>query len=84
MDCDQACERPAKVGPLGTQDYGGRTTYDVKTDQDDEIDILVTLRMNRDFLQHMQLYYPEVIKSTHPTYVTVVSEQDLLDQNTKQ
>jgi hypothetical protein len=38
--------------------------------------------MNRDFIQHMRLYYPEVIKSTHPTYGTIVSEEDLLDQNT--
>ena len=25
---------------------------------DDEIDMVVTLRMNRDFMQHMRLYYP--------------------------
>ena len=50
---------------------------------DDEIDMVVTLRMNRDFMQHMGLYYPEVIKSTHPRYGTIVSGQDLLEQNTK-
>ena len=33
-------------------------------------------------MKHMRLYYPEVIKSTHPTYDTIVSAQDLLDQNT--
>jgi hypothetical protein len=38
--------------------------------------------MNRDFMKHMRLYYPQVIKSTHPKYGTIVSEQDLLDQNT--
>jgi len=50
---------------------------------DDEIDMVVTLRMNRDFMKHMRLNYPEVIKSTHPRYGTIVSAQDLLDQNTK-
>ena len=49
---------------------------------DDEIDMVVTLRMNRDFMKHIRLYYPQVIKSTHPKYGTIVSEQDLLDQNT--
>ena len=49
---------------------------------DDEIDMVVTLRMNRDFMKHMWLYYPQVIKSTHPKYGTIVSEQDQLDQNT--
>ena len=49
---------------------------------DDEIDMVVTLGMHRDFMQHMRLYYPEVIKSTHPTHDTIVSAQDLLDQNT--
>ena len=39
-------------------------------------------RMNRDFMIHTRLYYPEVIKSTHPRYDTIVSVQDLLDQNT--
>ena len=39
--------------------------------------------MNRDFMQHMRLYYPEVIKSTHPRYGTIVSTQDLLEENTK-
>jgi hypothetical protein len=28
------------------------------------------------------IYYPEVIKSTHPTYGTIVSAKDLLEQNT--
>ena len=50
---------------------------------DDEIDMVVTLRMNRDFMKHMRLNYPEVIKSTHPRYGTIVSAKDLLDQNTK-
>ena len=50
---------------------------------DDEIDMVVTLRMNRDFMQHMRMYYPEVIKSTHPRYGTIVSAQDLLEENTK-
>ena len=49
---------------------------------DDEIDMVVTLRMNRDFIHHIRLYYPEVINSTHPTYGSIVSVQDLLDQNT--
>ena len=47
---------------------------------DDEIDMVVTLRMNRDFMKHMRLNYPEVIKSTHPRYGTINSEQDLLDE----
>ena len=38
--------------------------------------------MNRDFMEHMRLYYPEVIKSSHPTFGTIVSAQDVLDQNT--
>ena len=38
--------------------------------------------MNRDFMEHMWLYYPEVIKSTHPFFDTIVSAQDILDQNT--
>jgi hypothetical protein len=43
--------------------------------------MVVTLRMNRDFMFHMRLYYPEVfIKSTHPRYGTIKSEQDLLDE----
>jgi len=50
---------------------------------DDEIDMVVTLHMNRDFMEHMRLYYPEVIKSTHPLFGTIVSAQDLLDQNTR-
>jgi hypothetical protein len=50
---------------------------------DDEIDMVVTLRMNRDFMKHMRLNYPEVIKNTHPRYSTIVSAQDLHDQNTK-
>jgi hypothetical protein len=29
----------------------------------------------------MRLYYPEVIKSTHPRYGTIISAQDLLDEN---
>jgi hypothetical protein len=33
-------------------------------------------------MKHTRLYYPEVIKSTHPRYGTIVSEQDLLDQKT--
>ena len=33
---------------------------------DDEIDMSVTLRMNRDFMQHMRLYYPEVIQEYSP------------------
>jgi hypothetical protein len=44
--------------------------------------MVVTLRMNRSFMEHMRLYYPEVIKSTHPLFDTIVSTQDLLDQNT--
>ena len=35
---------------------------------DDEIDKVVMLRMNRDFMEYMRTYYPEVIKSVHPTY----------------
>ncbi len=56
---------------------------------DDEIDMVVTLRiyrdfmLNRDFMQHMRLYYPEAIKDTHPTYVTIVSAQDVLEKNTR-
>ena len=50
---------------------------------DDEIDMVVTLRMNRDFMKHMRLNYPDVIKSTHPRYGTIVSVKDLLDHNTK-
>jgi hypothetical protein len=31
----------------------------------------------------MRLNYPDVIKSTHPRYGSIVSVKDLLDQNTK-
>jgi hypothetical protein len=44
--------------------------------------MVVTLRLNRDFMAHMRLYYTEVIKSTHPLFGTIVSAQDILDQNT--
>ncbi len=49
---------------------------------DDETDMVVTLRMNREFMEHMRLYYPEVIKSTYPLFGTIVSVPDILDQNT--
>jgi hypothetical protein len=39
--------------------------------------------MNRDFTEHIRLYYPEVIKSTHTLFGTIVSAEDLLDQNTR-
>ena len=49
--------------------------------------MVVTLRMNRDwnydFMKDMRLNYPDVIKNTHPRYDTIVSTEDLLDQNTK-
>ena len=50
---------------------------------DDEIDMVVTLHMNWDFMEHMRLYYPEVIKSPHPTYDTIISVQDILDTENK-
>ena len=50
---------------------------------DDEIDMVVTLHMNWDFMEHMWLYYPEVIKSPHPTYDTIISVQDILDTENK-
>ena len=37
--------------------------------------------MNR-LEEHTRLYYPEVINSTHPLFGTIVSVQDILDQNT--
>ncbi len=49
---------------------------------DDEIDMVLTLRMNIEFMEHIRLYYPVVIKSTHPLFGTIVSVQDVLDQNT--
>jgi len=49
----------------GIQDLG-KCTVCRQAFTDDEIDMVVTLRINRDFMQHMRLYYPEVIKSTHP------------------
>ena len=39
---------------------------------DDEIDKVVTLRMNRDLMEYMRICYPEVIKSVHPKYGTVI------------
>ena len=39
---------------------------------DEEIDKVVTLRMNRDFMEYMRICYPEVIKSVHPKYGTVI------------
>ena len=32
-----------------------------------------------DFMYHTRLYYPEIIKSTYPTYGTIISTQDILD-----
>ena len=51
---------------------------------DDEIDKVVTLRMNRDFMEYMRTYYPEVIKSVHPKYGTVINADDVRQQREKE
>ena len=51
---------------------------------DDEIDKVVTLRMNRDFMEYMRTYYPEVIKSVHPKYGTVIDADDVRQQREKE
>ena len=50
---------------------------------DDEIDKVVTLRMNRDFMEYMRTYYPEVIKSVQPKYGTVINADDVRQQREK-
>ena len=42
----------------------------------DEIDRVVTLRMNRDFMEFMRANYPDVIKSTHPKYGSIITADD--------
>ena len=49
-----------------------------------EIDKVVTLRMNRDFMEYMRTYYPEVIKSVHPKYGTVINADDVRQQREKE
>jgi len=51
---------------------------------DDEIDMVVTLRMNRDFMKHMRLNYPEVIKSTHPVRYHRLGERPPPSKDKKQ
>ena len=51
---------------------------------DDEIDKVVTLRMNRDFMEYMRICYPEVIKSVHPKYGTVINADDVRQQREKE
>ena len=51
---------------------------------DEEIDKVVTLRMNRDFMEYMRTYYPEVIKSVHPKYGTVINADDVRQQREKE
>ena len=52
---------------------------------DEEIDkVVVTLRMNRDFMEYMRTYYPEVIKSVHPKYGTVINADDVRQQREKE
>ena len=67
------CERiNSCVNLVGTKNNSLLSDY--------EIDMMVTLRMNRDFMEHMWLYYPEVIKTTHPTFDTIIFPQDILDE----
>ena len=51
---------------------------------DEDIDKVVTLRMNRDFMEYMRTYYPEVIKSVHPKYGTVINADDVRQQREKE
>ena len=46
-------------------------------------DKVVMLRMNRDFMEYMRTYYPEVIKSVHPKYGTVINADDVRQQREK-
>jgi hypothetical protein len=51
---------------------------------DDEIDKVVTLRMNREFMEYMRTNYPEVIKSMFPKYGTLVTADDLREERHKE
>ena len=50
---------------------------------DDEIDKVVTLRMNRDFMEFMRAYYPDVIKSTHPKYGSLITADDVKEERVR-
>ena len=51
---------------------------------DDEIDKVVTLRMNREFMEYMRTNYPEVIKSMFPKYGTLVTAEDVREERHKE
>ena len=40
--------------------------------------------MNRDFMEYMRTCYPEVIKSVHPKYGTVINADDVRQQREKE
>ena len=42
------------------------------------------MRMNRDFMEYMRICYPEVIKSVHPKYGTVIKADDVRQQRKKE
>jgi hypothetical protein len=52
---------------------------------DDEIDKVVTLRMNREFMEFMRrANYPEVIKSLFPKYGTLFTADDVREEREKE
>ena len=66
--------------------YSGVSTEDNSLLSDDEIDKVVTLCMNRDFMEYMGTCYPEVIKSVlshvHPKYGTERERDQVFIGNT--
>ena len=40
--------------------------------------------MNRDFMAYMRTNYPEVVKSVHPKYGTVIQADDVRQQREKE
>ena len=51
---------------------------------DAEIDKVVTMRINHDFMEYMGTCYPEVIRSVHPKYDTVIKADDVRQQREKE
>ena len=44
----------------------------------------IACMLNRDFMEYMRTYYPEVIKSGHPQYGTVINADDVRQQREKE
>ena len=46
-------------------------------------DKVVTVRMNRDFMEFMRANYPDVIKSTHPKYGSIITADDVKEERAR-